>query len=310
MQCPPPPSRVKNLRLVTLIGSTRNSLVYVVYVPKSKEKMALKIIHKSLMPAEQVDKEFKIQSKLKHKYIMPISEYFDFQDYRALLMPRALGGSLAELPSLNNNIMQSNNLECINDCRSIHSSLNPLSIAKIMYRVIESIEYLHSQNILHGDIKPANIVLTQSDLADPIPQLIDFGHATHLEKHQMCTCHLMTCIFSAPELLGMKPHGLPSDIWSLAATFIYLITGKEILHLKHMEVMYFEAMNLKLSFESKEWEMFPSSLKDLINKMLNKDPLKRPTATQCLYHPFFVEMLGKQWINMEKENVMKMNIDK
>ena len=67
--------------------------------------------------------------------------------------------------------------------------------------------------------------------------------------------------------------------------------------------MYNEALNLKIMYDSKEWEMYPDSLKDLLSKMINRDPLKRPTASQCLNHPFFVEMLGKEWINAEVEKV-------
>lgn len=282
MQCPSPPTRVKGLKLVSLLGSTRNSLVYVVFVPKYRQKMALKIIHNSIMSTERLDRECNIQLKLEHRYIMPVCEYFDYEDFRCILMPRASGGSLSDFVSQ-------------------HRNINPIAISKIMYRVLEAVEFMHSNRILHGDIKPANIVLTTTDTNDPCPQIIDFGHACCLGKHQLCTCNLMTCIFSSPEVLGFKPHGFPSDIWSLASTFIYLITGKEIIHLKHIEVMYNEALNLKLSFDSKEWEMYPDSLKDLLSKMVNRDPLKRPTASQCLSHPFFVEILGKEWISSEIE---------
>lgn len=282
MQCPPPPSRIKGYKLVSLLGSTRNSLVYVVYVPKYRQKMALKIIHNSILTVDRFDRECNIQLKLEHRYIMPILDCFDYEDYRCILMPRAIGGNLSEFVSQNRNI-------------------NPVIISKIMFKVLEAVEFMHSNKILHGDIKPANIVLNSADINDPCPQMIDFGHACCLGKHQQCTCHLMTCIFSSPEVLGGKPHGFPSDIWSLASTFIFLITGKEVMHFKHIEVMYNEALNLKLSFDSKEWEMYPDSLKDLLSKMMNRDPSKRPTASQCLSHPFFVEILGKEWIRSEIE---------
>ncbi|KAK8866451.1 hypothetical protein M9Y10_009414 [Tritrichomonas musculus] len=282
MQCPPPPSRVKGLKLISLLGSTRNSLVYVAYDPRSRQKMALKLIHKSIMSVERLDRECEIQFNLEHRYIMPICEYFDIQDFRCILMPRAYGGNLTEFVSQHRNTSQVIN-------------------SKIMFKVLEAVEFLHYNKILHGDIKPANIVLASTDTNEPCPQIIDFGHACILGKHQLCTCNLMTCIYSAPEVLGFKPHGFPSDIWSLASTFVFLVTGKDILHLKHIEAMYNEALNLKLRFESKEWEMYPDSLKDLLSKMIHHDPSKRPTALQCLNHPFFAEMLGKEWISAEIE---------
>ncbi|KAH0792014.1 Pkinase-domain-containing protein [Histomonas meleagridis] len=181
---------------------------------------------------------------------------------------------------------------------------NPLAIAKIMFRTLEGIEYLHSMSILHGDIKPGNIVLKINDFDDPQPKIIDFGHANKLNSiDHLCRCHAMTYTYSSPELLSLQPHGLESDIWSLGATFFYLITKKELLVLKKIEEMRKDAANIRLSFQEKEWKNYPFSLRALISQMLNKDPNKRPRAEQCLTHQFFIEFLGKEWILREQERI-------
>ena len=283
MQGLSPPSRIKRYRLLSLISCTRNSHVYVTAVPASSQRLAIKLIHHSIMPMERIENECQIQKMLNHPYLMRLYEVFDYLDFRALVMPRAQGGSLFDY-------MRSRNR-------------NPKTLSRIFYRIFKGVEYLHSLRILHGDIKPANILLENQETDEPVPLLIDFGHACNLAIHGACTCHLMTCAYSAPELLALKAHGLPSDIWSLGATMYVLICGHELLNTDSMEKMWYAASNLQLSFDDQAWEGYPSSLRSLLSAMLRRDPYERPTIRECLDHKFFREMLGNEWIARENKSV-------
>ncbi|OHT06361.1 hypothetical protein TRFO_05545 [Tritrichomonas foetus] len=326
-----PPTRIRRYRLLSLIGSTLNSDVYVAVVPSTNQKIVMKLIphvknedEEIPFPSrmETIERECQIHRRLSHPYIMPVVDTFDYQNFRVILMPRAFGGSLGE--------------------RKIR---DPKSVTKIMYRSLKALQYLHVCNILHGDIKPTNIMIdniTDSDsksfdsfskndfkdhkndskcefsrndsksdtkndqqkyCEEPVPLFIDFGHARELSNKHFCHCHNMTCSFSSPELLALKPHSFPSDIWSLAATFIFMITGREILRLKNIEIMAKEALNLKLTFNEREYSNYPSSLQDLLQSMLNRAPEKRPNVHKCLAHEFFEEMLGAGWIRRENDRV-------
>jgi serine/threonine protein kinase len=274
-----PLSRIKRYRLISLLGSTRNSVVYVALVPGTAEKQAIKLIDHRRFERQRIDNECSIQSLLKHPYVMPLHDFFDFEDYRAMLMPRALGGSLLEFQS------------------------TPLAIGKLIYRLFKAVDYCHSLHIIHGDIKPSNILLMTTDVEEPLPALIDFGHAANLVAGDFCTCRLMTCAYSAPEVLSLKPHGQPSDIWSLAATVYYMVARHEFLRLADLSVMAQRAAKLRLCFDGIVWQAFPESLQAMLTAMTRSDPGGRLTIEKCIAHPFFPEFLGKEWIKRENENV-------
>jgi serine/threonine protein kinase len=274
-----PPSRIKRYRLISLLGSTHNSVVYVTMVPGTSDKQAIKLIDHRRFDRQRIDNECNIQSLLRHPYIMPLHESFDFQDFRAMLMPRAIGGSLFDI------------------------DLAPLPFAKTLYRLFKGIQYLHTLHILHGDIKPSNILLLTCDLEEPHPVIIDFGHAANLTCRDCCTCRLMTCCYSSPELLALRGHSFASDIWSLAATAYVVISKREVIRNADLAVMAQLAAKLRLSFEGDRWERYPTSLQSLIVDMMRVDPESRLSIEKCLAHQFFTEMLGKEWIRAENETV-------
>ncbi|KAK8883098.1 hypothetical protein M9Y10_045746 [Tritrichomonas musculus] len=366
------PTRIRRYRLLSLIGSTRNSDVYVVLVPSTNQKMIMKIIphekksghdisaengyninnNRFSSQMENIERECMIHKRvMEHPYVMPIVDSFDFQNFRIILMPRAYG----TLCDFRKKIMSGKSIagnELTNEEISV-------IFAKLMYRCLKVVQYLHDTcSILHGDIKPTNIVLdftsstpdsnspTNSPPNSPHPRLtqtpffpnndietnnnnnnnsylnlepnpffIDFGHARELKEkdNYICHCHNMTCEFSAPEVLALEPHSFPSDMFSLGLTFYYLVTGKELLKLKSPRVsistMAEEMGNVCYTlkstnaFREKEWHCFPESLPELIISMLSKSQERRPTALECLQHPFFEEFLGCSWIRYENEMV-------
>jgi serine/threonine protein kinase len=211
---------------------------------------------------------------------MPVTEYFDYQDFRAILMPRAAGGTLSDF----------------------HWKA-PAAAGTVAYRLCKAVHHLHSLRILHGDIKPANIVLVGPDNDDPTPAIIDFGHATDLTCTAACECRLMTCAFSAPELLALGPHSFPSDVWALAATLYFVVCGRTLIEVADLEQMREAALRLELPFSDDVWRRYPASLQRLLAAMLRADPDKRITISECLEHEFFTEILGREWISKEDAQV-------
>lgn len=96
----------------------------------------------------------------------------------------------------------------------------------IMRQILEGLNYIHSQNIIHRDIKGANILV--SNKGDV--QIADFGLTREIQpqdKHMLYTSKVVTLWFRSPELLyGMRNYTLAVDCWSVGCIFAELILGK------------------------------------------------------------------------------------
>ncbi|CAE6418247.1 unnamed protein product [Rhizoctonia solani] len=94
--------------------------------------------------------------------------------------------------------------------------------------LVTAIEYLHLQGIVHGDIKPNNIVVSD----DGRVQLTDFGSAVFLRFSSLCftqTVHIKgTLRYMAPELLiGARDHcSIQTDVYALGITILYIMSGE------------------------------------------------------------------------------------
>lgn len=92
----------------------------------------------------------------------------------------------------------------------------------LLIRLLDTLIYVHEQNICHRDIKPANILISKAGT----PILIDFGAARETSSSHT-TKVLASHGYSAPEqALNLKQSGGWSDVYSLAASFFFLLMGR------------------------------------------------------------------------------------
>lgn len=90
-----------------------------------------------------------------------------------------------------------------------------------MIQLCEALQYIHNKNILHMDIKPKNILITDDSKAI----LIDFGIAAHKEGDEKYPIYGYSPLFSSPEQEGgLCKIDERSDLYALGATFYYLFT--------------------------------------------------------------------------------------
>ena len=141
-----------------------------------------------------------------------------------------------------------------------------------------ALQYLHSQNILHRNIKPSSIFLMNIGLS----KLGDFGMAKIVSntgelKRVKTIMPKVEC--AAPEIFEKKDYSTKTDIWYLGVTFFELMTFNFPFKGKNNE----EIMNNILNDNKNEYNYsYSNDFKELINKMIFKDPNQRPSPTDIL----------------------------
>ncbi|XP_031390537.1 mitogen-activated protein kinase kinase kinase 1-like [Punica granatum] len=145
-------------------------------------------------------------------------------------------------------------------------------------QILRGLKYLHDNNVVHRDIKCANILVDANGSA----KLADFGLAKTIKDVNSCQG---TANWMAPEVVSCSktPYGLPADIWSLGCTVLEMLTRQ--IPYSHLE--WFQAL---LRIESGKLPKIPHSLsrdaRDFVKQCLRVNPVDRPTAAQLLDHPF------------------------
>ena len=100
----------------------------------------------------------------------------------------------------------------------------------IFKSLVESIAYLHNNNVVHRDLKLENILVDQNNKQT---KLIDFGCSVVVKKMQQTRLQYVcgTPLYMSPEMVEKRDYlGGPADIWALGVILFILLTGKKPVH--------------------------------------------------------------------------------
>ncbi|KAF4124131.1 protein-serine/threonine kinase [Geosmithia morbida] len=163
--------------------------------------------------------------------------------------------------------------------------------------LILGIEYLHAQGVIHRDIKPDNLLLSE----DNVLKVVDFGVSQMFEKKSEMKTNKSagSPAFLPPELCGKhgEVSGAAADIWSMGVSLFCLRYGRIPFNRDSIMKMYEAIKSDEPTIPADE----NPTLKDLFSKILEKDPEKRIQMPQLREHPW-VTKEGTDPLLSEKEN--------
>ena len=183
--------------------------------------------------------------------------------------------------------------------------------------LILAIEYLHKRDIIYRDLKPENILID----ADGHIKLADFGLAKENVKNDIPNKTFCgSPQYLSPEMLSKEGTTKASDIYGIGAILFEMVTGSPPFYSQDVDLMYKNISENNLMFP----EVVSDELKDLLRKMLDKNPKKRigigNDKQDLKSHPFFSDInwdliLNKkiippvEMVNIREEYDLKEKVD-
>lgn len=169
-----------------------------------------------------------------------------------------------------------------------HGKLPVDKVQKTFAQLVGAVSYVHMQSCVHRDLKLENILLDKHENV----KLVDFGFTREYEgKSNYLQTFCGTICYSAPEMLkGEKYAGEKVDVWSLGVILYALLCGE----LPFDEDDDNETRRKILSEEPKYPEHLPPAALSLLQILLSKRPLRRPSLADILSHPFLADHAPNQ----------------
>ena len=234
------------------------------------ESVAVKVIDCEKTSEQYIKKflprELYTLKKLKHRFIIQVSEILTISNRIFIVLELAEGGDLIEVLQKNKGPI-------------------PEPKAQIYYKQIsEALDYIHSNAISHRDIKAEN-VLFNKDLT--VAKLTDFGFARTCfdnltGRRLLTTTQCGTLTYASPELLSGQPFdAMKSDVWSIGIVLYILVLNKLPFTGSNTRKMRKKQMNRVYDIVTEE---ISHDCKDLIYKLLEPNVKLRLNMKQVLNH--------------------------
>ncbi|KAF6168112.1 hypothetical protein GIB67_011497 [Kingdonia uniflora] len=159
--------------------------------------------------------------------------------------------------------------------------------ATLCRAIVNVVHICHFMGVMHRDLKPENFLLSSKE-ERAILKATDFGLSVFIEEGKLYHDIVGSAYYVAPEVLR-RSYGKEIDIWSAGVILYILLSGVPPFWAETENGIFDAIIEGEIDFESPPWPSISNSAKDLVRKMLTKDPKKRITSAEVLAHPWIRE---------------------
>jgi len=252
----------ENLRNFVKIGEGSTGIVCIADDITRNQKVAIKQMNlKKQQRRELLFNEVVIMRDYHHRNIVNMLDAHLVEDELWVVMEYLEGGALTDIVT---------NMHMTED-----------QIATVCQQVLEALAYLHQEGVIHRDIKSDSILLS----SDGCVKLSDFGFCAQVSAELPKRKSLVgTPYWMSPEVISRLPYGPEVDIWSLGIMVVEMLEGEP----PYFDEAPLSAMRRIRDMPSPKLKQSGASpqLQGFLQKLVIRDPLKRPGARELLQHPF------------------------
>lgn len=205
-----------------------------------------------------------LEMALEHPRLVNLKEVYETQQELILITEYCAGGELFT--------------ECI-----LEEKFNESDVRQIMVQILEGMVFLHDKNIVHLDLKPQNILLTDEFPKGSI-KICDLGFACLVNTGEDIRDIIGTPDYVAPEVLNYDPLGLYTDMWSLGVLTYVMLTTCSPFAGEDKQTTFSNITTVNLDFPEDMFADISTAAQDFIQKLLIAEPSERMTAKECFGH--------------------------
>ncbi|XP_044964214.1 serine/threonine-protein kinase TIO [Hordeum vulgare subsp. vulgare] len=253
---------VEDYHVVELVGEGSFGKVYKGRRKYSRQTVAMKFIlkhGKSDKDIHNLRQEIEILRKLKHENIIEMIDAFETPQEFCVVTEFAQG----EL------------FEVLEDDKCLPEE----QVQAIAKQLVKALHYLHSNRIIHRDMKPQNILIGKGSIV----KLCDFGFARAMSANTVVLRSIKgTPLYMAPELVREQPYNHTADLWSLGVILYELFVGQPPFYTNSVYALIRHIVKDPVKYPDNMSANFKSFLKGLLNKL----PQSRLSWPALLEHPF------------------------
>ncbi|KGL83461.1 Serine/threonine-protein kinase ULK3, partial [Tinamus guttatus] len=233
----------------------------------AREVVAVKCVSKRSLNRASVENlltEIEILKAVRHPHIVELKDFQWDSDHIYLIMEFCAGGDLSRFIRMRR--------------------ILPEKVVRVFLQQLAcALKFLHDRNISHLDLKPQNILL--SSLENPQLKLADFGFAQYMSPWDEQHVLRGSPLYMAPEMVCCQQYDARADLWSLGVILYEALFGHPPFASRSFAELE-EKIRSERVIELPSRPRLSPECRDLLQRLLERDPSKRISFEHFFAHPF------------------------